>query len=109
MLSAPLEPLQNSQGRHPFEFDAEKKALAFVIVEPNEHLCAQTLGVVDELLARYYDLRLADGTQPTSKLQTMRLHGRALLPKANALMPDIFNIRFTAKRAKSSTHTWCST
>eukprot|EP01084_Bolivina_argentea_P288917 495994_1 len=76
---------------HPFEFDAEKKYPFVVIIEPNEHLCIQTQKVINEILDRYYDKIYFENRDNKNfyKLKSMSLHGRALLPKSNELMPDI--------------------
>eukprot|EP01083_Nonionella_stella_P142837 442681_1 len=80
-----------NEKHHPFEYDAEKKHPVFVIITPSEHLCKQTQKVMDEILARYYDnIYYQNRHNPEFyKLKTMSLHGRALLPKSNELMPDI--------------------
>ena len=76
---------------HPFEFDAEKKFPSLIIIQPNEHLSTQTQKVINEILERYYHHNyLRNREKPNFyRLKTMSLHGRALLPKSNELMPDI--------------------
>ena len=75
---------------HPFEFDAEKKFPICLIIQPNEHLCNQVQSVINEILYRYYDaIYFEKRNSDQYKIKTMSLHGRALLPKSNELMPDI--------------------
>merc|ERR1712228_65768 len=89
---------RQSHKLHPFEFDAEKKFPSCLIIQPNEALSIQTQNVMNELLDRYYDAIYFQNRDNANfyRIKTMSLHGRALLPKSNELMPDILITTTTA-------------